>query len=95
MSDTPWDLTGETADEVAARFDALGTDETAFAALVSALEVRGFTKAKTCDVAEAVTGGRAGMWKSKKDAIEAIRTKFQERVYQASKLAGVDKATPW
>ena len=34
-------------------------------------------------------------WRTKAKALAAIRSNFEDRAYQASKMAFVDKSTPW
>jgi len=80
--------------EIAERLNKIKTDEAAFSRIFAKLETRAVTKEKAIEVASLYLGGKPH-WKSKPAALKAIRTSFEDRVYQASKMVFVDKATPW
>lgn len=82
------------AEEIAKRLRAIGTDESQFARLFAELKSKSLSKDKVIQVAALFTGGSSA-WKSKNKALDAIRTRFEDDVYQASKMAQVDKVTPW
>jgi len=82
------------AEEVAKQLRSAGTDEAKFARLFRELRSKSFTKDKVIEVAALFTGGST-TWKTKPKALDAIRTRFEDDVYQASKMSQVDKVTPW
>ena len=74
---------------------AAGTDVGAFEAAISALEEdKAATKDEVDAIAHEYTSGRLH-WKSRKEGIDAIRTRFKERGYQSSKMKLLEKFTPW
>jgi hypothetical protein len=88
------------AEEIATRLRLIGTDEAKFAHLLGTLKTKAFNKEKVIEVAALYTGqspytGHSPAWKTKNKALDAIRTRFEDDVYQASKLEQVDKVTPW
>lgn len=88
----PEDLTAE---ELALRLDNLRADKAAFAVLFTSLQRKEFTKSKAIQVASIFTGARPTAWSTKPQALKAIKRKFDDRVYLASKEAMNAKVTPW
>ena len=81
--------------EIVERLAAAGTDRSKFNALYKQIQGRDFDKEKTFNVAARFTGARSTTWKSKPKALQAIKSKFDERVYMASKDAANSRVTPW
>jgi len=68
-----------------------GTDEVKFNSAIDELEKdKRMGKEGVDAIAHGFTGGRT-KWPSRKAAIEALRKKFAERAYQASKMRIVEK----
>ena len=88
-------LADETSAVVAERLAGVGTDQAIFSSLFEQLKAREFGRDKAIEVAALYTGAGEAMWGSKAKALEAIRLKFEERVYLASKAALNEKVTPW
>jgi hypothetical protein len=81
--------------EIANRLTAIGTDQSEFEQLLKQLGDRQIDKAKAIAVAVLYTGARESMYKSKPKALAAIRQKFEEEVYHASKTRMNERVTPW
>lgn len=81
--------------EIVAKLNEIGTDRAKFDNLFAQLKLSAFNKSKATATAALFTGARATAWKSKPQALEAIRQKFEERVYLASKAALNENVTPW
>jgi hypothetical protein len=81
--------------EIVRKLDDAKIDAAAFALILTAIEAKNFPKAKAIGVAVGYTGAIATRLKSKADALKAISSKFDERVYHSSKEAMNSKVTPW
>lgn len=81
--------------EIVERLAIVGTDQAKFGALYKQMQSRGFDKNKVLEVASRFTGARKTAWSSKPKALQAIKLKFEERVYLASKDAANSRVTPW
>jgi hypothetical protein len=81
--------------EVVERLVVVGTDQSKFTALYKQMQSRGFDKDKALEVAARFTGARKTTWTSKPKALQAIKSKFEERAYLASKDAANSGVTPW
>ncbi len=74
---------------------AAGTDPGAFEHAISALQDdKSASKEDVDAIAHEYTSGRLH-WKTRKDGLDAIRTRFKERGYQSSKMKLLEKFTPW
>jgi hypothetical protein len=89
------DVVALSADEITAELDRLKTDATAFEALMRKLQQRQVSKEKAIAVAARYTGSPAAAWKSKAAALKAIKSRFDDRAYQADKDRLDEKVTPW
>ena len=72
-----------------------GTDAAKFNLIFLQLEARSFSKDKALEIAARFTGGRKSSWSSKSKALQAIKSKFDDRVFQASKDSANSGVTPW
>lgn len=81
--------------EIVAMLNDIGTDRAKFDQLFAQLKLPAFNKARAMTTAALFTGARTNAWKSKPQALEAIRQKFEERVYLASKAALNENVSPW
>lgn len=81
--------------QIVAALNEIGTDRNRFNQLVAQLKVPAFNKAKATATASLFTGAKPTAWRSKPQALEAIRQKFEERVYLAAKAAANANVTPW
>lgn len=83
------------ATEIAERLTMIGTDQTEFETLLKQLAEKQIDKTKATEVAALYTGSRAGSYKSKPKALAAIRQKFEEEAFLASKARLNERVTPW
>ena len=81
--------------EIVERLAGAGTDQCKFNFLYKQMQARDFDKEKTVEVAARLTGAKTTTWRSKPKALQAIKSKFEERVYMASKDAANSRVTPW
>ena len=81
--------------DIVAKLNEIGTDRARFDQLLAQMKTAGVNKAKATGTASLFTGARATAWKSKPQALEAIRQKFEERVYLAAKAKQNENVTPW
>ncbi|MFM9939751.1 MAG: hypothetical protein ACKVP7_09665 [Hyphomicrobiaceae bacterium] len=81
--------------DVVNKLNEVGTDRAKFEQLVAQLKPPAFGKDKALMAASLFTGARPTAWKTKPQALEAIRQKFEERVYLAGKAALNEGVTPW
>lgn len=84
-----------TAKEMAAQLYKVGDEKVAFDQLYSAISQRQFSKEKAFEIAGLYTGAGPKAWRSKSDALKAIKRKFDERVYLEAKSRLNDEVTPW
>lgn len=72
-----------------------GLDRAAFEAQLKALKAdKRVGKPELDRIAHDFIGGR-DTWPSRKAALDAIQTRFNERAYQASKMKHLEKFRPW
>lgn len=72
-----------------------GLDRAAFEAQLKALKAdKRAGRAELDRIAHAFIGGR-DTWPTRKAALDAIQTRFNERAYQASKMKHLEKFRPW
>lgn len=82
------------APELASRLEKAESDPRRFNAIMASLAKRDVDKAKVAEVA-AIYTSLPNKWKSKKQAADAIRRRYDDRVFQRSKLKQVGSGTPW
>ncbi|MGI9423079.1 MAG: hypothetical protein ACR2PA_07790 [Hyphomicrobiaceae bacterium] len=82
-------------EEIVSQLRSAGTDDKAFEALFQAMRDRAFAKDKVMLVASLYTGARKTAWSTKPQALKAIREKFDDSVFLASKAAANENVTPW
>ena len=88
-------LVSLTALEIIERLAIAGTDQAKFGLLLKRMKSRDFDKEKVLEVASRFTGARRTAWSSKSKALQAIKSKFDERAYLAAKDAANSRVTPW
>lgn len=77
------------------RLKGAGLDRAAFEAQLKALKAdKRAGKPEIDRIAHAFIGGRDA-WPTRKAALDAIQTRFNERAYQASKMKHLEKFRPW
>lgn len=81
--------------EIVERLAVAGVDRSKFAVLYKQMQARSFDKDKLFEVAARFTGGLKTSWSTKPKALRAIKSKFEERAYLASKDAANSRVTPW
>jgi predicted RNA binding protein with dsRBD fold (UPF0201 family) len=78
-----------------AQLNAAGTDRSVFERIVDDItKNKRVTKQDADAIAHGYTRGRTS-WKTRKAAIDAMKTSFDDRSYQAAKMKIVDKAKVW
>ncbi len=80
---------------IVGKLDAANISRPAFDSVMKDLRARSFGKADAVAVASIFTGARPTAFRTKGAAIEAIRQKFEERVYLAAKAKMNENVTPW
>jgi hypothetical protein len=88
-------LAGLSAEAIVERIAAAGTDQRKFTTIFKQLQAKDCQNEKVFDVAARVTGARSTTWRSKPKALQAIKSKFDERVFMASKDPANSRVTPW
>lgn len=81
--------------EIVMRLNEIGVDRGRFEQFFAELKVPAFNKEMAKTTASLFTGARPTAWKSKPQALDAIRKKFEERVYLAGKAELNRNVTPW
>lgn len=81
--------------EIVERLNEIGTDQAEFDVIIGQLRAKDFDKSQAAAVAALYTGARESAFKSKPKALAAIRQKFDERAYLASKAKLNERVTPW
>jgi hypothetical protein len=83
------------AEKITERLCELQGNTSAFSALLKEMNAKSFDKMKTFTVAAQYTGARETAWTTKPKALKAIKSKFEDSLYLASKAAMNAKVSPW
>jgi hypothetical protein len=83
-----------TAQQIAGRLEQIGINDVEFGALMGILQGKAVAFGTVAEAAAFYIGGDP-RWRTKAKALAAIRSSFEDRAYQAAKMAFVDKSTPW
>jgi hypothetical protein len=87
-------LNTDAIDQYVQQLRAVGTNKSAFDTLFAQLSNdKNIRKDEAVGIARAYTG--RAKWKSKQDAIAAIKTQFDEQAYDEVKMRQVEKASRW
>lgn len=81
--------------DIAARLNAIGPDQAEFEHFFKLISNKQVDKERAIAVAALYTGTRESAYKSKPKALAAIRQKFEDEVYHASKARLNERVTPW
>ena len=81
--------------EIAQRLHRAGTDKVAFEQVYALLTPKDVAKPKVLQVAQYYIGSPKTTWKSKPQALKAIRAKFDERVFADKRAQANAAVTPW